>query len=200
MWNMAITAKKWETVIIVSLFPKFGRQWGFCAYTFSQLTVRSNVDRLRHMLRIHSILNAIFPVIAGVHNSEVGHHGLQMCKKRLKAKGYNFTDRIITQFIRQCPCCQEMNRLRIPIRMHPFTCASYNPFEVLHLHHIGPLKADDKGYTYILVIIDAFSWWVKLFLTTSVCAYETTSCLFQHFGPFSTPAAIHTDRGTAFHN
>ena len=91
------------------------------------------------------IPNAIFRAIAGVHNSEVGHHGLQMCKKRLKAKGFNFTDRMITQFIRQCPCCQVMNRLRIPLRRHPFTCASYNTFEVLHLDHIGPLKADDKG-------------------------------------------------------
>ena len=26
----------------------------------------------------------------------------------------------------------------------PFTCASYNPFEVIHLDHIGPLKVDDK--------------------------------------------------------
>ena len=32
-----------------------------------------------------------------------------------------------------------------------------------------------KGYTYILVIIDAFSRWVELFPTTSVCAYETCS-------------------------
>ena len=59
------------------------------------------------------ILNAIFRVIAGVHNSTVGHHGLQMCKKRLKAKGYNFTDTMITHFIRQYPCCQVMNRLRM---------------------------------------------------------------------------------------
>ena len=112
------------------------------------------------------IPNPVFRAIAGVHNSEVGHHGLQMCKKRLKVKGFNFTDRMIKQFIRQCPCCQVMNRLRIPIRTHPFTCASYNPFEVLHLDHIGPLKADDKGYTYILVIIDAFSRWVELFPTS----------------------------------
>jgi hypothetical protein len=155
---------------------------------------------LAAMVPTFHIPDAIFRVIAKVHNSAVGHHGLQMCKKRLKAQGYNFTDRMITQFIRQCPCCQVMNRLRIPIRTHPFTCASYNPFEVLLLDHIGPLKADDKGYTYILVIIDAFSRWVELFPTTSVCAYETASCLFQHFGRFGTPASIHTDRGTAFHN
>ena len=33
------------------------------------------------------IPDAIFRVIAKVHNSAVGHHGLQMCKKRLKAQG-----------------------------------------------------------------------------------------------------------------
>ena len=59
---------------------------------------------------------------------------------------------------------------------------------------------DDRGHQYILVLIDAFSRWVELFPTTSVSAYETASCLFQHFGRFGTPSAIHTDRGTAFHN
>ena len=71
---------------------------------------------------------------------------------------------------------------------------------MIHLDHIGPLKVDDKGHQYILVLIDAFSRWVELFPTTSVSAYETASCLFQHFGRFGTPSAIHTDRSTAFHN
>ena len=43
------------------------------------------------------------------------------------------TDRIITQFIRQCPCCKVMSRLKILIKTHPFSCASYNPFESLHI-------------------------------------------------------------------
>jgi len=100
---------------------------------------------LAAMVPTFHIPDAIFRVIAKVHNSAVGHHGLQMCKKRLKAQGYNFTDRMITQFIRQCPCCQVMNRLRIPIRTHPFTCASYNPFEVLHLDTLVPSKPMIKG-------------------------------------------------------
>ena len=37
--------------------------------------------------------------------------------------------------------------------------ASYNPFEALHLDHIGPLTKDAHGNEYILVIIDAFSRW-----------------------------------------
>jgi hypothetical protein len=67
------------------------------------------------------------------------------------------TDRTITQFIRQCQCCQVMSRLKILIKTHPFTCTSYNPF--------GPLSIDSKGNTHILVMIDAFSRWVELFLT-----------------------------------
>ena len=85
----------------------------------------------------------------------IGHWGLEKCKERLNKP--TITDRTITQFIRQCPCSQVMSRLKILIKMHPFTCASYNPFESLIIDHIGPLPPDDKGYTHILVMIDAFS-------------------------------------------
>ena len=105
----------------------------------------SSLGILAVMESTFHIPDAIFRVIAKVHNSAVGHHGLQMCKKRLKAQGYNFTDRMITQFIRQCPCCQVMNRLRIPIRTHPFTCASYNPFEVYIWITLVPSKPMIKG-------------------------------------------------------
>ena len=72
-----------------------------------------------------------------------------------------------------------MSRLKILVKTHPFTCASYNPFESLHIDHIGPLPPDDKVYTHILVMIDAFSHWAELFWT---------------------PDIIHTDQGPAFRN
>ena len=140
----------------------------------------------------------VYKEIARVHNSAVGHWGLMICKKRLN--NASISDRMITQFIRQCPCCQVMSRLKVPILTHPFTCASYNPFEVIHLDHIGPLKKDDHGYEYILVLIDAFSRWIELFPTKSTTALETATCVFQHFGRFGAPEVVHTDRGPAFHN
>ena len=107
---------------------------------------------------------------------------------------------MISEFIRQCPCCQVMSRLRIPIKTHPFTCASYNPFEVLHLDHIGPLRPDVQGNMFILVIIDAFLRWVELYPKKTTTAVESVSCIFQHFGRFGHSEVVHTDRGTAFHN
>ncbi len=62
------------------------------------------------------------------------------------------------------PMLPSYESTKILIKTHPFTCASYNPFESLHIDHIGPLPADDKGNSHILVMIDAFSRWVELFL------------------------------------
>ena len=42
--------------------------------------------------------------ISAVHNSEVGHMGLQITKGRLNDK--TISDRWIKLFIKQCPCCQ----------------------------------------------------------------------------------------------
>ena len=136
--------------------------------------------------------------IAAVHNSNLGHWGQALTKKRLNDPAV--TDRMISEFIQQYPCCQVMSHLKIPIKTHPFKCASYNPFEVLHLDHIGPLRSDVQGNMFILVIIDAFSRWVELYPTKTTTAVESASCIFQRFGCFGNSEVVHTDRGTAFHN
>ena len=153
----------------------------------------------------------IYDRLSSLHNSHIGHAGLKVCKKRLRRihirrrkrhlePEAKIPDRMISEFIRQCPACQITNRLRIPIKTHPFTCASYNPFEVLHLDHIGPLTKDSHGNEYILVIIDAFSRWVELFPTKTTTAIKTASVILNHIGRFGSPEVIHTDRGPAFHN
>ena len=143
----------------------------------------------------HAIPEDKFEQIARMHNSSLDHWGHALTKRRLN--DLSVTDRMITEFIRHC---QVMSRLHVQIKTHPFTCASYNPFEVLHLDHIGPLRADINGSMFILMIIDAFSRWVELYPTKTTTAVETASCIFQHFGRFGTPEVVHTDRGTAFHN
>ena len=152
-----------------------------------------------------SIVALVTKRLKKVHNSKVGHWGLDICRRRLSEEHprrgeRGVTDRMIKEFIRQCPACQVMNRMRLQIKTHRFTCASYNPFEVLNLDHIGPLTKDAHGNEYILVIIDAFSKWVELFPTKSTTAIETASTILNHIGRFSTPEVINTDQGPAFHN
>ena len=147
---------------------------------------------------IQKIPDDVYAKIAAVHNSSVDHWGQAKCKSILNDP--TVSDRMISTFIRQCPCCQVMDLLRIQIKTHRFTCASYNPFEVIHLDHIGPLKPDAHGNTFILVLIDAFSRCVELFPTRTTTAMESTVCIFQHMGRFGSPEVVHSDRGSAFHN
>ena len=135
-----------------------------------------------------SLPDMVYDKIAAVHNSSKSHWGQRLTRKRLNDP--SITDRMISQFIRQCPCCQVMSRIHLQIKTHPLTCASYNPFEVLHLDHIGPLRLDAKGHTFIPVIIDAFSRWVELYPTTTTTAVETASYIFQHFDRFGNPDVI----------
>ena len=63
----------------------------------------------------------------------VGDWELGICKRRIREQrnrqgGRDITDRMISEFIRQCPACQVMNRMKLQIKAHRFTCASYNPF------------------------------------------------------------------------
>jgi hypothetical protein len=86
--------------------------------------------------------------LSKVHNSKVGHWGLDICKRRLREAhqrqgGRDITDRMISEFIRQCPACQVMSRMRLQIKAHRFTCASYSPFEVPAFHNDLVIELDN---------------------------------------------------------
>jgi hypothetical protein len=58
---------------------------------------------------------------------------------------YMIPDRMINEFLQRCPYCQITNQFWLPIKAHRITCASCNPFELLHLDHIGLLTKDAHG-------------------------------------------------------
>ena len=90
-----------------------------------------------------------------LHNSKVGRWGLDICKRRLREahqrpEERDITDRMISEFIGECPACQVMSRMRLQIKAHRFTCALYNPFEVLHLDNIASLTKDGNELSSML--------------------------------------------------
>ena len=81
--------------------------------------------------------------------------------------------------------------------MHSSHQDAYNPFEVLHLDHIGPLTNDAHGNEYIFVIIDAFS------VGWSYSPPNQRQLLNPHLSYLIIlvdSEVIHTDQGPAFHN
>ena len=64
-----------------------------------------------------SLPDKVYDKIAAVHNSSMGHWGQRLTRKRINDP--SITDRMISQFIRQCPCCQVMSRIHLQIKTHP---------------------------------------------------------------------------------
>ena len=140
--------------------------------------------------------------IGRVHNSTVGHFGVEKTISRLhNAKlQWKHMRKHVMQFIRQCPACQLMRDKKLLIKTHPFTTASYDPMDVLNIDTIGPLPKDEFGNEFILVVIDCFTRWVELYPTPDTSALSAARALLQHVGRFGVPASLRSDKGPQFVN
>ena len=140
--------------------------------------------------------------LSKVHNSSVGHLGVERTMAKLKRHNdvWESMRSDIILFIKQCPCCQKMSKLKVPIHTTPFTTASYGLMKKLSMDCIGPLKETEDGYTHILVIIDNFSRYACLYPLRGVNAMEVASNLLTHIGMFGCPQIIQMDNGSEFIN
>ena len=97
--------------------------------------------------------------IGKTHNPTVGHFGVESTLKRFidKEDIWKFRRQHIKYFIENCPCCQKMSILKIPIQTHGFTTSTYYRWIVWE----KGIPFQDKGY--ILVVVCTFTRWVELF-------------------------------------
>ena len=81
-----------------------------------------------------------YNIISKVHNSHVGHFGLERTLKRLKDRNetWQFLRQRVRWFIDHCSCCQKMSMLKIPLHAHGFSTSTYTPMECLNIDFIGP--------------------------------------------------------------
>jgi hypothetical protein len=84
------------------------------------------------LVQPRTLSSETYKTIANVHNSKVGHLGVErtMYKlQRLKHIWPQMKADIVT-FIKRCPLCQKMSNLKIPIYTIPFTTASYGLYRL----------------------------------------------------------------------
>ena len=80
-----------------------------------------------------------------------------------------------------------------------YTGITIRPIHRIAMDTIGPLDIA-KHFKYILVIIDTFTRYEKLFPTNDVSADAATDALWDHSCRFGTPQEIMMDYGTQFMN
>jgi transposase InsO family protein len=152
------------------------------------------------------IPNDLYRAIGAVHNSSVGHLGVDKTREKLIAaegelvKKYTNLRPYIRQFIKQCPCCQKMSTLRIPIHTHKYTLAAYAPMYRVSIDTINLDEADIYGNKYIIVAIDCFSRWIELYAVPDLTAVSAAQAIIQWCGTFGVPNEIHSDLGTQYIN
>lgn len=72
------------------------------------------------------------------------------------------------------------------------------PFDTIHIDHFGPLPSIVSKRKHILVVVDAFTKYVKLYAVNSTSTKEVCACLDKYFESYSRPRRIISDRGTCF--
>ena len=72
------------------------------------------------------------------------------------------------------------------------------PFDTVHIDHFGPLPSIMSKRKHILVIVDAFTKYVKLYAVNSTSTKEVCACLDKYFECYSRPRRVISDRGSCF--
>ena len=149
-----------------------------------------------------SIPNDKYNLIRKVHNTHVGHHGVDRTEAMLEYNGSKWEGRRkhITTFIKKCACCQKMNMRKITVFTHPFTLATHRPMEFVHIDTLYMSIENEEGDLYVLVIIDSCSRWIKLYGLKNLEAVKAAQKILQYVCTFGHPSFLLSDNGRQFKN
>ena len=139
------------------------------------------------------------------HNCYVGHVSMDLTYDRvLRACPQRWTSpktrKYVRSFVKRCPFCLKMLRIKLKILSSPFVLSTYNMFERVAFDTVGPLPESADGYKYILVFIDCFSRWAHLFALRRLLAKEAAEKMIQYIGIYGSPKQWLSDQGTQFKN
>jgi hypothetical protein len=143
-----------------------------------------------------------YKLLATVHNTIVGHHGLERMLSKLRDLKHEWKEMRdhARRFIDNCPCCQKMNNIRVSIKTHPFKLATTRPMEVIHIDTLYMGIENQHGDKYLLVLIDSCSRWIELYPIPDLTATIAATKLVEYFGRYGRPSQILSDMGLQFIN
>ena len=123
----------------------------------------------------------------------MGHSGSTRMKEL--ARSYVWWPKLDTDLeglTNSCPECLSLRAMPSKAELHPWEWPTH-PWHRLHVDYAGPVDS-----RYFLVIVDAHSKWVDVYLTSGTTAKETIKCLQHSFSRFGLPISIVSDNGPCF--
>lgn len=138
--------------------------------------------------------------IIRIAHEKIAHMGVDKCCEQMKLHYWFPNMRPKTQkFIENCVKCLMYAAAVRPSEQNLYSIPKTPVlFDTIHLDHFGPLPSLTSKRKHVLVVIDAFTKYVKLYPANSTSTREVTAALEKYFGYYSRPRRVITDRGTAF--
>jgi hypothetical protein len=167
-----------------------------------RICIIENSEEHIFLLDEFTIPEVVYEKIKKVHNSKVGHHGVERTLKKLhdQKESWKYMREHIRKFIKMCPCCQTMSQIKTQIHTHPFTTATYAPMVRINVDTINGLPPDVLNNRSLICIKDCFSRWIELYPTQNETASVAASALLQFIGRYGCPSQILSDNGPQYVN
>jgi hypothetical protein len=142
-----------------------------------------------------------FALIVSVHEL-YGHVGARKCAAALKEMCYfpNLHHRI-RFIISRCDVCQRSKCRTVRTEGLMQSALSSNPLDKIFVDIYGPLPSGWNGVSYIFVVLDNFSRFVKLYPMKRATAVATTNRMVDSYiATYGKPKIIVSDHGVQFNS
>jgi hypothetical protein len=128
-----------------------------------------------------------------------GHPGIK--KTALLFKEYftcNQANALIKKLIKSCPTCQKCKDYSRSIVGETRPIIPEAKGDLISMDYYGPLPTSTAGVKYLLVVVDNFTKYVKLYSLKRATTVSTINRLKQYISEYGKPNAVLTDNGTQF--
>lgn len=131
-------------------------------------------------------------------HDDIGHVGIgKVIENIMRVYWFPGLHTKVKRYIENCLKCIEFspNSGKVQGYLHqiPKECL---PFQTIHIDHLGPLEKSGKGFKHILLIVDGFTKFVRLYPCKSTTTEEALKHLNGYFRSYSNPKRIVSDRGS----
>ena len=156
-------------------------------------------SRLENGLLINLVIPTTLMIkcLKAIHCSS--HDDLYHTLFKFKLDYYHPHERsFIQKFINDCEVCKLLKgKPTSPIKIMSAPIAN-RPFQCVSMDFVGPLPTTDKNNKYILVVIDLFSRFTRLFATSDKSSETVIDCLTCVFNTFGYPDTLLSDNALEF--
>ena len=122
-----------------------------------------------------------------------GHPGI--VRMKALARGVCYWTRIdedIESLVKSCDQCQSAAKMPVKVPLEPWRPAT-EPWERVHIDYAGPVDGQ-----YLLVIVDSFSKWPEVVITSTMTTSATLRILTESFARNGNPKTLVSDNGPQF--